>query len=223
MHKIHEIIHCLKVGEPVSLARFNDGEAEAIIKPGCTVARGDQKVSQGLSDALREAIQYEQKNYYVGLPCPHCATGKWYTKIKDLVRPDYEYLTQAVVTTNRNWKLFISKFPEVISGKNVVWVGNANQKLSHLKKKTGINVDRTILVPPKNAWEHYEVLLTEQFEPGSIVILACGPMARVLVRQWFERWPDCSFLDTGSAFDPFTRNIWHRCHLGQLPPCTGCN
>lgn len=223
MEKINNILDCLRQDIPVSLARFNDGEAEAILSPGCTVARGDQKVPQELSDALREAIQYEQKNYYVGLPCPHCATGTWYTKIKDLVRPDYEYLTKAVVTTNRNWKMFIKEFPKAVQGKNIIWVGNPQHNIRQLKESINLDVSKVINVPARNAWSRYEDLLDEQFETGSIIILACGPLARVLVRQWFERWPDCSFIDTGSAFDPFTRNVWHRCHQGTLPPCKGCN
>lgn len=223
MEKINNILDCLRQDIPVSLARFNDGEAEAILSPGCTVARGDQKVPQTLSDALREAIQYEQDNYYVGLPCPDCATGKWYKRLKDLVRPDYPYLTKAVVTTNRNWKKFIAEFPKAVKGKHVIWVGNPTHNIPNLKESVDLDVAEILNVPAKNAWSHYDSLINQEFEDGTIVNLACGPMARVLVRQWFERWPNCSFLDTGSAFDPFTRNVWHRCHLGTLPSCKGCN
>jgi hypothetical protein len=203
----------------------NDGEAQAIVQPGCIVARGDQYVSQDLSDALREAIQYEQENYWVGLPCDVCATEKWYHKIKHLVRPDYEYLTKAVVTTNRNWKLFTKEFPKAVKNKKVYWVGSKNHNLDNLNKELEINIKFLIRTPEKNAWSEFETIKTrdEDFNSGDIFVLSCGPLSRVLSRLWFEHRPDCTFLDVGSAFDPWTRNVWHNCHKGTLNSCKGCN
>lgn len=225
MDKINNILDNLRNNIPQALVRMNDGEAQAIVQPGCTVARGDQHIPQDLSDALREAIQHEQENYWIGLPCEVCATGKWYHKIKHLVRPDYEYLTKAVVTTNHNWKLFVEEFPKAAKNKTVYWVGSTNHDLNKLTNKLGINIKRWITTPSRNAWSEIETLELgyEEFNSGDIVLLSCGPTSRILVKRWFEKRPDCTFLDVGSAFDPWTRNVWHSCHKGTLEPCKGCN
>ncbi|HUV84595.1 MAG TPA: hypothetical protein VMV86_02750 [Methanosarcinales archaeon] len=225
MDKINQILYNLKNNIPQALIRINDGEAQGILEPGCTVARGDQYVPQDLSDALREALQHEQENYWVGLPCDKCATSKWYNRIKDLVRPDYEYLTKAVVTTNRNWKLVIEEFPKVLEGRRVHWVSGQDQNLSNLREKTGIKVATHIQTPLKNSWSLYKQVSQwgKDFQKGSVVILSSGPLSRVLAKEWFQQNPEVTFLDVGSVFDPFTRNVWHSCHRGTLTKCEGCN
>lgn len=201
----------------------NDGEAQAIVQPGCTVARGDQHVPQDLSDALREAIQHEQENYWVGLPCSTCATGKWYHQIKDLVRPDYEYLTKAVVTTNRNWKLFTKELQAIFSNQEyrIHWVSGEDQATDKLPFKIATHIP----VANKNSWKEYESMKNwgPDFQQGTVTFFSCGPLGRVLARQWFEQNPKASFIDIGSAFDPYTRNVWHACHNGTLRKCAGCN
>lgn len=224
MDKIHTILENLKNGIPQALSRYNDGELQGIVQTGCTVARGDQVVPQDLSDALREAIAYEQKNYWVGIPCAYCATKKWYKHAIKLVRPDYEYITCAVVTTNRNWKLVVEELPKVLNNKVVHWVSGGDQNLERLQEKTGITTRTHLVVPSKNAWSVYDKLKDAgQSFKSDIVILSCGPLSRVLARQWFEQNPEGTFLDVGSCFDPFTRNVWHSCHRGTLSKCKGCN
>ena len=69
----------------------------------------------------------------------------------------------------------------------------------------------------------------EKIESGAVVFISCGPLARVLVKEWFQKRPDVTFIDIGSTFDPFTRNVRHRCHTGwengfnDVPRCVQCN
>lgn len=223
MDKIYTILNNIKEGIPTALSRFNDGEVQAIVQPGCVVARGDQHVPQDLSDALREAIQYEQENYWVGLPCDVCNTAKWYQHAIKLVQQDYPYLTKAVVTTNRNWKFFTSTLPKILESKTnrIHWVSGDDQDVYKLPFK----IDTHIKVPKRNAWSKYEEMKNwgPDFQNNSITFFSCGPLGRVLARQWFEQNPKASFLEIGSAFDPWTRNVWHNCHKGTLPLCKGCN
>lgn len=199
---------------PFGFARFNDGEMMAIEKIGSVVARGDQLVDESLSNALNEAIIYKQEKYYIGIPCSLC-----YPHLSAVGRGlvgDYNYLTQAVVTTNRNWKKFIDTFPKVMEGRRLIWVGGNDQNPEAIKK-LGINVAKSALVPRVNSWKFYEKIsrmLPEYFEPGDVVGISLGPTARVLVRRWFEEYPDITFIDMGSNLDPFTRNVRHNCHMG---------
>lgn len=206
--------------KPFALARFNDGEMTGVEQVGSVVARGDQQVSKELSDALREALQYEQEEYWVGIPCPVC-WPKHYKLADELVRSDYEYKTCAVVLTNRNWKDFVQKFPGMIQDRKVVWISGDDQNLDNLN----FSVDQHKFVNTQDAWAEYESVKDyyNEIEEGSIVILSCGPLSRILTRKWFEKRPDLTIIDVGSVWDPFTRNVWHRCHTGQLPHCPGCN
>ena len=54
-----------------------------------------------------------------------------------------------------------------------------------------------------------------------IIMISSGPTARVLSKEFFEIDPTRTYIDIGSTFDPFTRNVWHNCHKGWLE--TGFN
>ena len=224
-------INHLQERNPFGFARFNDGEMMAIDRVGSVVARGDQVVDQSLSDALNEALIYKQERYYVGIPCslcyPHLAT-----LARELVGDHNDYLTRAVITTNRNWKKFMDTFPSTMEGRRLIWVGGNDQNPEALKN-LGLNVVKTALVPRRNSWKFYDKLyerLPEYFEPGDVVGISLGPTARVLVRRWFEKYPDITFIDMGSNLDPVTRNVYHNCHKGWeetgfnlTKPCKECN
>lgn len=224
MDKIYTILDNLRVGVPQALARFNDGEMRGIVRLGDRVARGCQKVDQSLQDKLIEAIRFEKKNYWKGLPCDVC-WPHWKKRADFYVNKDYPYLTSAVVNTNRNLKYVWREFPKALEGKMVYWVSGNDQNLDKLEKETGMVIAQKYSLPKKNAWADYDRVknIYNLFQSGSVVILSCGPMAEVLVKEWFEKRGDVSFFDMGSTFDPFTRGVRHRCHTGKLPPCKGCN
>ena len=204
----------IRTKTPFGYARFNDGEMMAIDQIGSVVARGDQIVDESLHNALNEAITYKQERYYIGIPCSLC-----YPRFAGLAREivgDYDYLTSAVATTNRNWKHFITSFPAAMEGRRLIWVGGNDQNPDAIRD-LGITVGKTALVPRQNSWKFYDKIrqaLPEHFQPGDVVGISLGPTARVLVRQWFEEFPDLTFIDMGSNLDPFTRNIRHNCHKG---------
>lgn len=224
MEKIKDILQNLKHGVPQALARFNDGEMKAIMGTKKVIARGDQQVTTSLRVKLLDAILHRQENYWVGIPCRVCFKRQ-HLKAKELVG-NYEYLTSAVVTANRNWKHFTSTFPRFV--KKVEYVGGEDHDTRNLEKVLGIRVCHSIKTPMKNAWAGFEkhpefANLCNHLRGEEVVILSCGPLSRVLACEWFKRRPDCTFLDVGSCFDPWTRNVWHACHKGKLKPCKGCN
>jgi hypothetical protein len=224
MEKINDILSMLGDGTNFSLVRFNDGEMSGIEQVGCTVARGDQYVDKKLSDKLREAITYRDDNYWIGVPCGIC----WprHRKVADeLVPKDYKFRTLAVVTTNRNWELFVQQFNNIAVSRKIVWVSGSDQDITKLAFTD--NIVSQVCLPLKNSFCEYDNImhdkLVDTFPSGSIIVLSCGPLSRVLAYEWWKHRKDCTYLDVGSAFDPFTRNVWHRCHKGELPPCKECN
>ncbi|MFW5847697.1 MAG: hypothetical protein ACOCVF_02145 [bacterium] len=222
-NQVDKILQMLEENVNFAFARFNDGEMMGIDKIGAKVARGDQIVNESLHKALKESIQYKQENYYVGIPCSICFP-RYYQLAKSLVKQPEKFQLNAVALTNRNWKKFILKFPETIKGKKVLWISGKDQNIEPLRKM-GIDVSYQLTFNSKNSWGQYnklrfdfENLLGIEYD---IVIISLGPAARVFVREYFEKIPNKTFIDIGSTFDPFTRNVWHNCHKGWIE--TGFN
>lgn len=208
------LIENIKNKNSFAFSRFNDGEMMAIEKVGSVVARGDQYVDTTLSEALKKSILHKQKNYYIGIPCSSCYL-RYNTLAKKLIE-DYEHITHAVVTTNRNWKKFIEEFPKAMAGREMIWIGGKDQNIEPLKNM-GLDIINTVLVPQRNSWDYYAKIkqkVPQLFKKNQVVGISLGPTARVLAQEWFKENPEITFIDMGSNFDPFTRNVRHNCHKG---------
>ena len=209
------ILDMLNINVSFGFARFNDGEMMGIDHVGAKVARGDQIVNESLHLALKEAIQYQQENYFVGMPCSSCFPK--YSKLaQKLVKQPKSYQLNAVAMTNRNWVKFVVDFPKVVGDKSIIWISGDDQNLDFLTKTMGLNIEKHFLFPRKNSWKDYNQVRDLNITTGDIIIISLGPAARVYVREMFEKYPDKTFIDIGSTFDPFTRNVWHNCHKGWL-------
>lgn len=214
-----QLLTMLNEGEPFSLARFNDGEASAILGKSTIVARGDQYIDHTLRMKLHAAILAENKNYIIGLPCRICYPVLR-SGLDNMIKHTNRRTTSAVIFTNRNWNSFINLFPILIKNKPVYWVSGSDQKLSNLN----FPIVDAIFFDRINSWQYYDQLRScPNFPDGSIVCISCGPLARVLAAEWFAQKPNVTFLDIGSIWDPFTRNVRHSCHNGTLKPCLECN
>lgn len=234
MDRIKTIIGNLSVGKPFALARFNDGEMSGIVTPGVIVARGDQYIHPSLTIKLRKALLHRQSDYWIGLPCSTCWPQHAAVAESSIDRRDYPYFTSAVVLTNRNFAEFVSSFSRICSIRqpDIVWVSGDDQDMSKLDSDLGIKVSSQFKFQRRDSWAFYPEMfkLHNQFKPGQIVVLSCGPTSRVLSQEWFAIHPDITFLDAGSVFDPWTRNVYLRCHYplfpertSVLPACKECN
>jgi len=226
MDNIDTFIKLLSKKTPFAFSRFNDGEILAMAQESGFTARGDQEINKFLKENLVRCAKHEQKNYWKGVPCGTCFPK--HREIADSIIGDkYKYRCAATVFTNNNWRYFIKHFPEVIKDREIVFISGNDQnpsKLWFLSVMTKLHVS----MPNKNSFRYYEIVrdnkeLLESFVPGKVILLSCGPLSRVLCCDWFQEHKECTFIDIGSTFDPFTRNVWHRCHLGDLPPCPECN
>jgi len=218
-------MNLLKAKEPFSFARFNDGEMKGAMRVGAKVARGDQIVSEELNRKLNEALVHEQKNYWKGKPCRRC-----FSKCRryfDAVVPEtYPYLTYAVLFCNNgHWPRFIEDFKNHAQGRKIVWVSGKDQKLDYIRNTMCLDVVKRIKLEPRDSWKQYHEIKDKiyDFPEEALVVLSCGPTSRVLAAEWFKARPDCTLIDAGSTFDPYTRNVWHRCHRGTLPRCPECH
>ena len=211
------ILDKIRKNDNFAFARFNDGEMMGVDKIGSTVARGDQQVNKSLHEALIKSLKHKQKNYIVGIPCSVCFP-KYYHLAKNLVNQDKSQVIRAVALTNRNWAKFIVKFPEVAEDKKILWISGDDQKLDFLRNNMGLNIVGHLKYQAKDSWAEYGKLLEDYKKIDEkyfdTVMVSLGPTARIFVQQMFAQNNKKTYIDIGSTYDPFTRNVWHKCHLG---------
>ncbi len=57
---------------PFCFIKLNDGECMAMDDINSGLSRGSEKSSELMSQKLKNALNYEGLNYYIGLPCSSC-------------------------------------------------------------------------------------------------------------------------------------------------------
>ena len=227
MDKFDVFLSKMQANEPFCLVRFNDGEMMGVEKVGAKVARGDQIVNQSLSDALIEGLSYKAEGYWIGTPCPVC--WEVHAKLADSYVGEYENKTCAVVLTNENWQR-CRELLDAINGRPVVIISGTDQNWKDLLAEHGVNDYEQYTVPLQDAWAYKDSVmgLINDFPAGAVVFISCGPLSRVLAHKWWVVRQDCTLLDVGSTYDPFTRGVKHNCHKwsngrNRTKWCRHCN
>ena len=206
---VWKILNLLAGKVPFAYARFNDGEMIAIVERRGVVSRGDQTVTPQLADKLTFSFLHRQRNYWKGVVCQSCYPNLFPISMKLL--GNYPFVTTAVALVNRNWRTFLLECRQHLKKRRLLWIGGEDQNTNNLKLHLNISVSKTYRFPNKNTWDHYDRIkqLIAEFQAGDVVFISLGPIARVLAQEWFSIMPQATFIDIGSVFDPFTRNVWH--------------
>ena len=208
------VIDNLKNNVPFCYVRFNDGEMMGIDRIGSVVARGDQIVDEHLHNKLKEVISYKSENYYIGIPCEKCFLH--YNNLANELVGEYPYKVSAVALTNRNWLKFIQESVGILSDKNVHYISGSDQTIDILINDFKFNIINHVKVKNVNSWDNYNELYQyiDNIKDNDVVLVSLGPTARVLCYEFFKKNNKATFIDIGSIFDPFTRNVSHNCHKG---------
>ncbi len=196
----------LEKGEAFTFAHFNDGELNFIKK----YLAGDHKKTWNgriqdqydvpLAERLLDSIKYQQKNYFIGVSCSTCGAPR--RKVADELMGDYEGKVGAMVFHHN-----LHYLPKIISqmtNREMFFVMNDYQKLDILEN-LGVTVkeENKIKIPFVNSHKEYDNLEGRKFPEGSFVILMCGMLAKVLIRNWYELNPTVTFIALGSTMDDF--------------------
>ena len=234
----------LEKREPFCFSHLNDGEITFIRKylnkdnEAKWYGRKQQIYSTVLAERLMTALKVKRHNYFVGIPCGTC-----YPELKALALKlrQADVFTVPAMTIHHN----LSLLPAILGalrGRKLYFVLNEFQDLTVLKK-LGLEADETRImrVPFRNSYELYDELAEQRFEEGTVVMMMCGMLAKIVSPVWFENNPTCTFLAFGSSMDdliqtdnikyklypsefPYTRNIYsYRSFLfGLKKPCPEC-
>ncbi|MEM9327845.1 MAG: glycosyltransferase domain-containing protein [Bacteroidota bacterium] len=203
---MQQFLGYLDRGEAFTFAHFNDGELNFIRK----FLAGDHKKTWNgriqdqydvpLAERLLDSIKYQQDNYFIGVSCSTCAAPR--RKIADELMGEYRGKVGAMVFHHN-----LRYLPKIISQmvhREMFYVMNDYQKLDILEN-LGVTVkeENKIKIPFVNSHKEYDNLKDKQFPDGSFVILMCGMLAKILIRNWYELNPTVTFIALGSTMDDF--------------------
>tara|TARA_B110000261_G_scaffold164007_1_gene211752 strand:+ start:1132 stop:1791 length:660 start_codon:yes stop_codon:yes gene_type:complete len=181
----------------------------------------EQNASSELSNKLKKSLIHTQKNYFPGVSCSICYPVL--RKYAILMRN--QKLIWNALSFHHTKIVYFNDVLQSLEGKRIHWIINERHDLSRLKNCCNINTDSTIQVPSVNAFDKYKEVFDHhtQFEKGSIVILLCGCLGRVLAQEWFYLKSDVTFLCLGSYFDSIILQKPH-CydHIDNHKHCDEC-
>jgi len=104
--------------------------------------------------------------------------------------------------------------------REMFFVMNDYQQLDILEN-LGVTVkeENKIKIPFVNSHKEYANLKDRQFPEGSFVILMCGMLAKIFIRNWYELNPTATFIALGSTMDDFIQlsNTNYAPYPKQLP------
>ncbi len=241
---IKKFIDHLQKKEAFAFAHFNDGELTFIKKHldqdtrATWYGRGQQSYDDVLGNRLMMSIQENRKNYYVGIPCSTC----WpeHRKLADELTKDVERTIPAMIFHHN--LSFVPAIVNLLRDREVFFIGNENQDYSILGE-LGMNIKESnrTNVPFVNSYVLYEQMKDRRFPEGSVVLLTCGMLAKILIPTWFANNPTVTFLALGSSLDdliqkenmrfilfpkflPFSSNVYPTKYFlfGRKKPCKEC-
>lgn len=201
--------------ERFSLARFGDGEMVLLMGHHRRLARhiagfeyqyepGDPAYA-GSRVMLLEAFRYRAPDYYVGIPCPHCVGDQDFKWMVDASEQDEEHLTYATLYYYSNFPYFLERVAPLVQSYQTILVCNRTASLDRLP----FAVARDFRVG-LNAWrdDHDLIDALQRFIErervrDALFLLCAGPYGGILAHRLHAFRPENSYVDLGSAFDPF--------------------
>ena len=197
---MNKFIFYIKNNINFAFGHFNDGEISLILNeaPAKGISRGKQKCYPLLSKKILLSLKYRHKYYFPGIPCSTCYKS-YYLFSKNLVGK-----TDVPACVFHHTKIsHFYPFLSSIEGKKLYWFVDKGKDLSKFNE-LGYNIDISskILVKSKNSFDDYDKIKKIcNFENNSIVMLLCGPLGRILAKEWFIENKNVTYLCLGSYFD----------------------
>ena len=228
MDKIIILINNLKQKIPFCFIKMNDGEINALLDPNACLSRGLDKSSELMSQKLKEALIYEQENYYVGLPCKKCYSDL-NKKIQSYTEPknkDYVLYANLLINSNMNVSTECLQTSFKDERKKILVCNKKMASNIENLKKFGIPIDEVYIVSDKFAFQNDYASIVQKINDipeNSVILTCCGPLGRVLCKEWFEKNKSLTCLELGSYFDPLLNNRSYMYHTGNLLYCNICN
>lgn len=211
--------------ESFCFIRLNDGECGAIKNYNYVLARGLESSDINMSNKLKECLTFEKENYFIGLPCKLCYPHLD-NFIKNIIDKNKKHFINANCLINSNYDKTFEVLTENLKNRNIVIITN-EEMAKNINKLNNINifVNKVITVSSKNAFcNSYEKIKNcwKEIDNYSVVISLCGPLGRIISKEFFEKNDTLTCLELGSFFDPILNNKSYLYHTKTLKYCKEC-
>lgn len=228
MDKVTILINHLKQKTPFCFIKMNDGEMNALINPNAGLSRGLDKSSELMSQKLKEALTYEQENYYVGIPCEKCYKNLNNETNKYIEKKNKDYILYANIFINSNMNISTKCLQTCFQDERKKIIVCNEKMASNIDnlRKFGIPIDEIYIVSDKFAFQNDYASIVRKINDipeNSVILTCCGPLGRILCKEWFEKNKSLTCLELGSYFDPLLNNRSYMYHTGNLLYCDICN
>jgi hypothetical protein len=211
----------IKNNEPFALVRPGDGEL--MIMNGQHFGTQDKWRFDGgnLQSELRDALYKlaHGKNTYVGIACKDCQGDRVVNWFINTFNTPLHKFTYANIFCNKQYKLFINFLSNSHTPFHYIGPGRCtlNNELNivdrfyiHELQIQTWDRDRNQLITELENWIRVKI------ENGhTLFLFSCGPLAKIFVQIFFEKYPNCTFLDVGSALDLFTKGNTNRRYIND--------
>jgi hypothetical protein len=190
----------LSRNEPVSVARYGDGEMLAVLGTKGSNCDGSQYFPD-LSEALRQTLEVP-RDYL------HCIAPKVTSRKNGLTESSFHWITKhcpqvewydSEVFLNAMLAGTLAPLIEVIEAKEILVVGN-----THLRKAP-LHYQEFVEIPTLNAWLDYAFILDQvraRMHAANVVLFCGGMTSKVLIYDLYPTWGKTHFmLDFGSILD----------------------
>lgn len=196
-------VDALAHNEPVSFARYGDGEMYAIFKmngENCDHCQYFPELGEALATTLRQPYDYlhgiapkVMRHRGNGITEASVAWIEKHSRVKEW------YDTEVFLTASLNGNL--KPFMDELKQKHVILVGN-NRLID-----VPFRYDLFIEVPPVNAWLSYQDIhdrIKADLYRVDVVLFSAGMCTKVLIHDFFPMCGQTKFLlDMGSIFDMY--------------------
>lgn len=203
----------LSQGENFALARYGDGEMIVINGDSIDLSNkyhGEHKYTPGdprseqQRSLLKEALAYQDPQYFVGIACPCCVGEDKFFALKAQSAQPEEQLTWANIFVNSNYPRFKEHTVAALSKREVVLICHEHGQPAGLP----FAVQQHFTVGA-NAWvDDYDRLLPkllsyleEQQRQDQVFLFCAGVLSNILIYELQRRHPNNTYLDIGSVFD----------------------
>ena len=197
-------------GIPFGIIRPSDGERTVML--GETLTNCDNwtfKTGGILQKQLLEAVQTNDPNLYIGIPCNTCnkpwnCTPAIYNDFVEKFKINMVQRTYANIFGNSNWQPFIDYLKAYTKGFYVVTSGTSPSKLNILDRH--IIDDKLVNVWDEKGEEETARLL-KFIEPlqHQLICFSAGPLSKIWVPMCMKANPTNTYLDVGASIDVYTK------------------
>jgi hypothetical protein len=219
----------IKKDEKFCLIRFADGEGSIIKNDPQWIKRKRESaawehiignpVHEEFRKKLTESLQYNDENYYIGIPCKEDHQTRFhylFEYLKGMTQIPEEQLTFATIFKDANWKRFLSEFMPLVTSKECYLIANEYAKMP---AESWLQFREIITVPKENAhlfWEETLQKITNLIETkninNAIFLFASGPGTNVIAHSLWKTHKTNMYIDIGSTIDSY---------LFRHSPCKG--